>query len=58
MKDLAEFRLWLEEAEKSPLTVEKYLRDVGAFRAWLGGKALEKGAVLAGFPGRGGENAG
>ena len=47
MKDLAEFRLWLEEAEKSPLTVEKYLRDVGAFRAWLGGKALEKGAVLA-----------
>jgi site-specific recombinase XerD len=47
MKNLAAFRLWLIEEEKSPLTVEKYLRDVGAFLAWLGERPLEKCAVMA-----------
>ena len=47
MKNMESFRQWLVEAEKSPLTVEKYLRDVAAFRAWLGARALDKAAVLA-----------
>ena len=46
MNGLEGFKAWLVEEEKSPLTVEKYLRDVGAFRAWLGSRALDKGAVL------------
>ena len=46
MKTLKEFRFWLIEEEKSELTVEKYLRDVGAFLGWLGSRELEKGAVL------------
>ncbi len=40
-----EFYLW--EAEKSALTVEKYLRDVRGFWAFLRGKAVDKAAVLA-----------
>lgn len=35
MQTLADFQTYLIEAEKSPLTVEKYLRDVRAFLAWL-----------------------
>ena len=46
MNNLTVFRLWLIEEEKSPLTVEKYLRDVGTFLKWLGDRPLEKGAVL------------
>jgi site-specific recombinase XerD len=46
MKNLATFRMWLIKEEKSPLTVEKYLRDVRAFLGWLGTRSLEKGAVL------------
>ena len=46
MKNLEMFRSWLLEEEKSPLTVEKYLRDVGAFLGWKGKRPLEKGAVL------------
>lgn len=47
MDDLIGFRLWLVEGEKSPLTVEKYLRDVGTFQVWLGRRTLDKGAVMA-----------
>ena len=47
MKDLEAFKAWLMEEEKSPLTVEKYLRDVGLFLGWLGKRALNKNAVLA-----------
>ncbi len=44
---LAEFEAYLREGEKSPLTIRKYLRDVGAFRDWLGDGALDTPAVLA-----------
>ena len=40
------FKAYLTESEKSELTVEKYLRDVRRFLAWLGNKPLEKGRVL------------
>ena len=41
------FEAHLRAEEKSPATVEKYIRDVRAFSAWLHGRALEKSAVLA-----------
>jgi len=47
MWEMEGFRAYLLEEEKSPLTVEKYLRDVGAFLSWLDGRELSKGAVLA-----------
>lgn len=43
---IGKFQTWLMEAEKSPLTVEKYLRDVESFIEWLGTRKLEKLAVL------------
>ena len=46
MKNLLDFREHLIEGEKSELTVEKYLRDVRRFLAWLGSKPLEKSRVL------------
>ena len=35
---LKRFESELEQAERSPATIEKYLRDVGAFAAWLAGR--------------------
>lgn len=46
MKDLETFKEWLIEEEKSPLTVEKYLRDVEMFLAWLNKRPLDKATVL------------
>lgn len=46
MKKLEAFKQWLVREEKSPLTVEKYLRDVGLFLGWLGKRPLDKTAVL------------
>ena len=46
MKELLDFRNYLIEGEKSGLTVEKYIRDVGRFLAWLGSKPMEKSQVL------------
>ena len=46
MKELLDFRNYLIEGEKSELTVEKYLRDVRRFLAWLGSKPMEKSRVL------------
>lgn len=46
MKELEAFKQWLVREEKSPLTVEKYLRDVGQFLGWLGKRPLDKTAVL------------
>ena len=40
------FQTWLMETEKSPLTVEKYMRDVESFGQWLGDRKLDKLAVL------------
>lgn len=41
------FKSFLIQEEKSPLTVEKYLRDVRRFLTWLAGRELVKTQVLA-----------
>ena len=45
-QDLAAFARQLRREEKSPATVEKYLRDAEAFAAWLGGRELSRAAAL------------
>jgi len=47
MRNLEAYQSYLASAERSKLTIEKYLRDVGAFLAWLGETPLEKEQVLA-----------
>lgn len=42
MKSLQEYKLYLLEAEKSSLTIEKYVRDVKKFLEWLGERSLSK----------------
>ena len=44
-QDLAAFARQLRREEKSPATVEKYLRDAGAFAAWLGGEPATREAA-------------
>ncbi|MCI8653439.1 MAG: tyrosine-type recombinase/integrase [Angelakisella sp.] len=39
---LAAFCQWLREEEREPATIEKYLREVRAFAAWLGDQAVTK----------------
>ncbi len=41
------FKKYLREEEKSENTIEKYLRDVRAFAAYLGGAAVTKETVIA-----------
>ncbi|MBO5008583.1 MAG: tyrosine-type recombinase/integrase [Clostridia bacterium] len=36
----------LTESEKSKLTLEKYLRDISAFKCWLGERNLSKNVIL------------
>lgn len=43
---LEEFRSYLIEGEKSPATVEKYLRDVRHFLCYMNGQPVSKQAVL------------
>ena len=40
------FRQYLIEEEKATATVEKYIRDINVFAAWLGEKTLDKETVL------------
>ena len=40
------FKNFLIEEEKSHATLEKYMRDINAFREWLGTKLIEKVTVL------------
>lgn len=47
MRPLDDYRKYLEEAEKSELTIEKYLRDVRAFLLWQEKRPLSKETVLA-----------
>ena len=47
MQTLIAFRNYLIEAEKSPLTIEKYLRDVKQFIEWLDHRTLAKTEVLS-----------
>ena len=47
-RDLTEFQQALRDMERSPATVEKYARDVGAFYHWLPPeKEVDREAVLA-----------
>ncbi len=46
-KLIASFRAHLINEEKSSFTVDKYIRDVTAFAAFLGGKPLSKEKTLA-----------
>ena len=43
--DIAAFRQHLLEEEREPATIEKYLRDVRGFAAWIGGQAVTKETV-------------
>ncbi len=40
---LVAYGRYLCAEERAPATVEKYLRDVGAFAAWLDGRPVTKG---------------
>ena len=44
---LTSFRAYLEEHEKSPATIEKYLRDVRKFAGFVHGKEVEKYQTVA-----------
>ena len=46
-EQLQAFRQRLVWEEKSPATIEKYLRDAAAFTAWLDGRAASKAAAGA-----------
>ena len=46
MKNVAFFAEYLTQEEKSPLTVEKYVRDVRRFLCWVGERELSKSLVL------------
>ncbi len=43
---MEEFKTYLESEEKSRATVEKYVRDVQAFRVWLSGREAGKVMVI------------
>ena len=45
-KTIFSFRGYLTDEEKSAATVEKYIRDVTAFKRWLSGKEFDKRSVL------------
>ena len=44
---ISDFYTWLKSEEKSENTVEKYIRDVTAFMAYLGGETITKDSVIA-----------
>ena len=39
------YSCWLRQSERSPSTIEKYLRDVRAFAHWLNGRPVTKELV-------------
>ncbi len=45
MEQIVAYRSWLRQEERSPATVEKYLRDARRFAAWLDGRAVTKESV-------------
>lgn len=42
-----DYREYLKEEEKSRNTIEKYMRDISAFRIWLSDRALSRQELLA-----------
>ena len=45
-KIIKKFQEYLQDEEKAQATVEKYIRDITAFAAWLGNNELTKAKVL------------
>ena len=43
---ISNFYKWLQSEEKSENTIEKYIRDVTAFMAYLGGSSITKEMVI------------
>lgn len=43
---IKEYEKYLLEEEKARATIEKYIRDVVAFKNWLGARSVEKTAVM------------
>ena len=46
-QQIQEFGLFLQQEEREPATIQKYLRDAQAFAAWLGGRPVNKETVAA-----------
>ena len=44
-EQIAAYSRWLQEEERSAATLEKYLRDIRAFAAWMDGESVTKEAV-------------
>ena len=44
-EQISAYARWLRQEERAAATLEKYLRDVDAFAAWLDGRAVTKEAV-------------
>lgn len=45
-KEIENFKEYLIDEEKSDATLEKYIRDITVFSAWLDGREVDKKAVL------------
>lgn len=43
---IKKFREYLTDEEKAQATLEKYIRDITVFAAWLGAEPLSKARVL------------
>lgn len=46
IKSIQKFKKYLENEEKSSLTLEKYIRDVSGFMSWVNEENIDKGIVL------------
>lgn len=46
-EELREFARWLQQEERSPGTVEKYIRDVTDFADWMQGREVTKELATA-----------
>lgn len=46
-EDIMQFRIWLEQEEKSQKTLEKYMRDVMKFLCFTGGRQVSKELMIA-----------
>ena len=46
-RDLDNYRNYLEEEEKSAVTIQKYLRDVRTFAAYAGDRPITKNVTVA-----------
>lgn len=44
---IVSYGCWLQREERAPATVEKYLRDIGAFACWLDGRSVSRDEMAA-----------